>query len=49
MELRKLLSAQTKEVSTVNHERASMYWQLGNLIFEEEQQGEIELLTMLFW
>lgn len=33
-------SAQTKAVKAVDHERVLMYWQIGKLIFEEEQQGE---------
>jgi predicted nuclease of restriction endonuclease-like (RecB) superfamily len=49
MELRKdilhqihsiVASAQTKAVKAVDHERVLMYWQIGKLIFEEEQQGE---------
>lgn len=33
-------SAQTKAVRAVDRERVLMYWQIGKLIFEEEQQGE---------
>ncbi len=33
-------SAQTKAVKAIDHERVLMYWQIGKLIFEEEQQGE---------
>jgi len=33
-------SAQTKAVKAVDHEQVLMYWQIGKLIFEEEQQGE---------
>ncbi|MGB0427595.1 MAG: PDDEXK nuclease domain-containing protein [Flavobacteriales bacterium] len=32
--------AQQKAVRSVNHERVLMYWQIGQLIFEEEQQGK---------
>jgi hypothetical protein len=33
-------SAQIKAVKAVDHERVLMYWQIGKVIFEEEQQGE---------
>jgi len=33
-------SSQTKAVNSVDHERVLMYWQIGKLIFEEEQHGE---------
>ena len=32
--------AQQKAVRSVNHERVVMYWQIGKVIFEEEQQGK---------
>ena len=33
-------SAQQRAVRSVNTERVAMYWQIGKIIFEEEQQGK---------
>lgn len=33
-------NAQTKAIRSVNKERVLMYWQVGKVIFEEEQQGK---------
>ena len=33
-------NAQQKAVRSVNTERVVMYWQIGKVIFEEEQQGK---------
>lgn len=33
-------TATVNAVRKVDHERMLMYWQIGKLIFEEEQQGE---------
>lgn len=35
-----IAQAREKAVRSVNHERALMYWQIGKVIFEEEQQGK---------
>lgn len=35
-----IASAQAKAVRSVDHERVIMYWQIGKIIFEEEQQGK---------
>lgn len=49
MEIRKTLvddikgiiqSARAKAVRSVNHERVLMYWQIGKMIFEEQQDGK---------
>lgn len=32
--------ARDKAIRSVNHERVLMYWQIGKIIFEEEQQGK---------
>jgi len=32
--------AQQKAIRSVDFERVMMYWQIGKVIFEEEQQGE---------
>lgn len=34
-----IAQAREKAVRSVNHERVLMYWQIGKIIFEEEQQG----------
>jgi len=33
-------NAQSKAIRTVDNERVIMYWQIGQIIFEEEQKGE---------
>lgn len=33
-------TAKTRAVRSVNHERVVMYWQIGQIIFEEEQAGK---------
>ena len=33
-------NAQQRAVRSVNTERVTMYWQIGKVIFEEEQQGK---------
>ena len=33
-------NAQQRAVRSVNTERVAMYWQIGKVIFEEEQQGK---------
>ncbi|KXK47091.1 MAG: hypothetical protein UZ10_BCD003000697 [Bacteroidetes bacterium OLB10] len=33
-------NAQTKAIRAVDNERVLMYWQIGKIIFEEEQQGK---------
>lgn len=33
-------SAQERALRSINTERVQMYWQIGKLIFEEEQQGK---------
>ncbi len=35
-----IAQARDKAVRSVNHERVLMYWQIGKVIFEEEQQGK---------
>ena len=35
-----IAQAREKAVRSVNHERVLMYWQIGKIIFEEEQQGK---------
>ncbi|HPK09629.1 MAG TPA: DUF1016 N-terminal domain-containing protein [Saprospiraceae bacterium] len=35
-----IAQAREKAVRSVNHERVLMYWQIGKVIFEEEQQGK---------
>ncbi|HBN02606.1 MAG TPA: DUF1016 domain-containing protein [Bacteroidetes bacterium] len=35
-----ITNAQVKAVRSVNFERVLMYWQIGEVIFEEEQQGQ---------
>ncbi len=35
-----ITSARDRAVRSVNAERVMMYWQIGKVIFEEEQQGE---------
>ncbi len=35
-----IAQARGKAVRSVNHERVLMYWQIGKVIFEEEQQGQ---------
>ena len=40
-----IAQAREKAVRSVNHERVLMYWQIGKIIFEEEQQGkEVDFL-----
>ncbi len=33
-------NAQTKAIRAVDNERVLMYWQIGKIIFEEEQEGK---------
>ena len=35
-----ILQAKDRAIRLVDHERTSMYWQIGQRIFEEEQQGK---------
>lgn len=35
-----IAKARAKAVRSVNHERVLMYWQIGKVIFEEEQEGK---------
>lgn len=35
-----IVQAREKAVRSVNHERVLMYWKIGKIIFEEEQQGK---------
>lgn len=35
-----ILNAKEKAIRSVDHERTMMYWQIGQRIFEEEQQGK---------
>ncbi len=35
-----IASARDKAIRSVDTERVMMYWQIGRVIFEEEQQGE---------
>jgi len=35
-----IAQARSKAIRSVNHERVLMYWQIGRVIFEEEQQGQ---------
>ena len=35
-----IASARAKAIRSVDTERVMMYWQIGRVIFEEEQQGE---------
>lgn len=35
-----IAQAREKAVRSVNHERVLMYWQIGKVIFEEEQGGQ---------
>lgn len=35
-----ILNAKDKAIRSVDHERTMMYWQIGQRIFEEEQQGK---------
>lgn len=35
-----IINAQTKAIKAVDFERVIMYWEIGKLIFEEEQQGK---------
>lgn len=35
-----IAQAREKAVRSVNHERVLMYWQIGKVIFEEEQEGK---------
>ena len=32
--------SQSRAIRSVDHERVFMYWQIGKVIFEEEQQGK---------
>jgi hypothetical protein len=35
-----IIQAREKAIRSVDYERVLMYWQIGNKIFEEEQQGK---------
>ena len=35
-----IANAQTNAIRAVDNERVLMYWQIGKVIFEEEQQGK---------
>ena len=35
-----VISSQTKAIKAVDNERVLMYWEIGKLIFEEEQHGK---------
>lgn len=35
-----IAQARSKEVRSVNYERVLMYWQIGKVIYEEEQDGK---------
>lgn len=35
-----ILQAKDRAIRLVDHERTLMYWQIGQRIFEEEQQGK---------
>ncbi len=41
-QIRNIISnSQQKAVRSVNTERVAMYWKIGKVIFEEEQQGKV--------